>query len=175
MKWLAIGLLGAVAAIASPAAKADVIVADIPTFGGGNENISTTLTHLEVINPNIVYLGSYLDSSPGSVAVPIGETITGTGTGSSGIVTSNLGTIYYYAVKAGSNSDLIQIGTPAQKVNWSTNWANLLVGHGNIPDVSHIDVFGVTGSTVSVPEPASIMAFSAGLLALGMVFRRRRV
>ena len=80
---------GAIALLA-PRANADIIVTAIPTFGGGNENIADTLAILDVINPDIVYLGSYLGASPGTVAMPVGESITGTGVGSSsGTVTSN--------------------------------------------------------------------------------------
>ncbi len=61
---LAAGLLGVMVVIVSPPAKADLIVTGIPTFGGGNEDIATTLSILDAINPAIVYLGSYLRPPP---------------------------------------------------------------------------------------------------------------
>ncbi len=152
--WISAGLAGVIAFAAAPAAKADVVVAGIPTFGGGNENITTTLGILDAINPAFIYLGSYLSASPGAVATPAGESISGTGTGTSGTVTSNTDAIYYYDVKAGSNSDLIKLSSAAGTVDWTTDWSGLLVGHGQIPDVSHIDVFGL--APVPVPEPTSV-------------------
>jgi hypothetical protein len=155
-------------------ARADAIVSGIQTFGGGNENITSTLAVLDAVNHNIIYLGSYLASSPGAVSTPLGASISGTGTGSSGTITSNVDTIYYYDVKAGSTSDLIRVTNPAGTVNWTTDWANLLVGGGNVAAVSHIDVFGVAGSTPRVPEPTSLALFGVGMLGTGLVARRRR-
>lgn len=167
----------ALGVVVSPMANADVIVSGIPTFGGGNENITSTLAILDAINPDIVYLGSYLDVSPGAVSLPLGESITGTGKNNSGTITSvssyNIYTILYYDVKAGDNSDLIEVGLPGTTVNWTTDWANLLVGKGNVPDVSHIDVFGI--DPPQVPEPASVMVLGSALLGFGMMRRRRRL
>src|ERR1700749_2431788 len=168
-----------VIALLSPTANADIIVSGIPTFGGGNENIATTLAILDPINPNIVYLGSYIDTSPGALALPTGESITGTGSGhTSGTITSNSSgnpySILYYDVKAGPASDLIEVSNPGAAVDWTTDWSNLLVGRGNVPDVSHIDVFGVDPSPPSpVPEPASLTLFASALLGLGFLTHRK--
>lgn len=176
IKQTTLAALGALAAlgVTVSAARADVIVSGIPTFGGGNENITSTLAILDAVNHNIVYLGSYLGSSPGAVSTPLGESISGTGTGSSGTITSNVDTIYYYDVKTSLGSDLIQVTNPAGTVNWTTDWANLLVGNGHVAAVSHIDVFGVASSTTSVPEPTSLALFGIGMLGTGLVARQRR-
>jgi hypothetical protein len=167
-------------ALLSPTANADIIVSGIPTFGGGNENIATTLAILDAINPNIVYLGSYIDTSPGALALPTGESISGTGTHSSGTITSNSSgnpySILYYDVKAGPGSDLIEVSNPGAVVDWTTDWSNLLVGRGNVPDVSHIDVFGVDPPLPPspAPEPASLTLFASALLGLGFLAYRKR-
>jgi hypothetical protein len=165
-------------ALGAPNAKADAIYSGtIPTFGGGNENITDTLAILDAINPNIVYLGSYLDTSPGSVALPTGESLSGTGTGSSGTITTHDATnnyiVLYYDVKAGPASDLIQVSSPASTVDWTTNWSNLHVGNGNVPNISHIDAFGID-PPAPVPEPSPLMLLASGLAALGFLSWKRK-
>lgn len=77
----------------------------------------------------------------------------------------------YYAVKAGNQFVLYEFtGTGTGPFNWST--ADLKVGNGQQPGLSHIVFFGSVGN--AVPEPATWAMMLLGIGMIGSGARRRR-
>ena len=75
----------------------------------------------------------------------------------------------YYAVKAGDQFVLYEFTGGAGTYNWST--ADLTVGSGQQPGLSHIVFFGSVGG---VPEPATWAMMLLGIGMIGSGARRRR-
>ena len=79
--------------------------------------------------------------------------------------------IQYVAVKGSNSFNLFAVGGSFGESNLFTPINN----GGNRAGVSHITFYDTAGPTplVSVPEPASMLLFGAGLLGLGLVRRAR--
>ena len=81
--------------------------------------------------------------------------------------TDGLWNVSYYTVKAGNYFALYETLQPAFSGTWST--IGLLVGNGQQPEISHL---GAVASSVSVPEPATLLLLGLGLVGLAGVRRK---
>lgn len=80
--------------------------------------------------------------------------------------------VSYYAVKAGPNQIQLFGIAPASKGFTATN-SRILVGRGNIANISHVTFFGAPGGAV-VPEPSAWALMLLGFGGAGAMLRRRK-
>ena len=85
---------------------------------------------------------------------------------------------FAFAIKAGSEQfnvylfdDIPLYGTPG--LYGGEYHITFLNGGGQIPNLSHLSVYGRTGTAV-VPEPATMLLFGTGLAGMAAVARRRK-
>lgn len=80
--------------------------------------------------------------------------------------------VSYYAVKAGPNQIQLFGIAPASKGFTAAN-TRILVGRGNIADISHVTFFGAPGGGI-VPEPGTWALMLVGFGGAGAMLRRRK-
>jgi len=142
------------------------------TFTGHGNLGNTSDTTLDTLAS--YYLGTPVDPSYYSTGGSSGPlTITTDPGGQSGTwTTTNPGPavdVSFYAVKAGNYFALYLVDPALDSGLWTT--ADILVGNGEIPSISHLDV--LTGSSTPVPEPATMLLFGTGLAGLAGIARRK--
>lgn len=120
-------------------------------------------------DPNIS-LTPLADLDPGNLSGD-GFSITLDPGGTSGTFTFDAGIdLLYYAVKAGNGFVVYEFTGSGNTGTWTT--ADLTVGNGQTPSLSHIIFFGTPGG--GVPEPATWAMMLIGFAAVGAFVRRRR-
>jgi len=188
---------GISAATAMPAGVNGPIDSFNPPFGAAHLTTVENFLDSYYATSGVTYLGR-LDSSSGdftsSPLSGLGATLAGTGLGSTSgtwTLTENLNlgaawNVLAIEINAGSHGLLYDenpvglltsacntLGTTYTCTgNWDTS--DILVGKGNHPELSHIDLYGSDPPRPdSVPEPSTLALFGAGLA--GVFAMRRRV
>lgn len=80
--------------------------------------------------------------------------------------------IGFYVVKAGPNFALYYVDPFQSSGIWSTT--NLIVGHGNNPEISHFSAYPTEGfGGGEIPEPSTLLLIGTGILGLGIIGRKK--
>lgn len=90
--------------------------------------------------------------------------------GQSGIFDASF-LVSFYAVKAGNQFQLYKVAAPSSSFSWTT--ADLQVGSGQQPNVSHLTFWGSAGSTVPEPATWAMMIMGFGLAGTSIRSARR--